>query len=203
MKNAYKYILSLAAAASLLLLSACSGGFNANTYNFDVEIDPNPISFGVTVNPETGVVTYTLGTQTLSFASKAGAVGATIEGYDVEYYEASDNPAFPGDSIMRSRGSLSVYVRPGILCDELVADAAWDYCNSNSEGARFARGPERISPGIYLAPPDVAREIFRLVGIGGAVGAYADIYFYGTDDLQRPFRTEEPYQMAISITGGE
>ncbi len=203
MKNASKYILSLASAASLLLLSACSQGFSANTYNFDVEIDPNPINFGVTVDPETGVVTYTLGTQTLSFASKAGAVGATIEGYDIEYYEASDNPAFPGDSIMRSSGSLSVYVPPGIVCDELVANAAWDYCSSNSEGARFARGPERTSPPTYLVPPDIAREIFRLVGIGGAVGAYADIYFYGTDDLQRPFRIEEPYQMAISITGGE
>ena len=70
-------------------------------------------------------------------------------------------------------------------------------------GARFARGPERTSPGIYLVPPDIAREIYRLVGIGGAVGAYADIYFYGSDDLQRPFRTEEPYKMAISITGGQ
>lgn len=206
MKNVRKYFLLGLILPLLLLLSSCSGGFSAAPYSFDVQVSPNPLTFVASVDTATGVVTYTILEQTLTFASRAGAVGATIEGYDIEFYEASKNPAFPGDFIQRSSGSLGVYVPPGIVCDELREpdpEPAFDYCTVNSEGATFARGPARTSPPSYLIPPDIARELFRLVGIGGAVGAYANIYFYGTDDLQRPFRTEEPYQMAVVILGGE
>ncbi len=186
----------------LSFLGACSGGFSAAPYAFDVGISPNPIVFGANVDTGTGGVTFTLNTQTMTFASKSGAVGATVEGYDIEFFEASDSPAFPGDSIVRSSGSLNVYIPPGISCDDLLANSAFDGCTINSAGATSARGPTRESPPTYFVPPDIAREIFSLVGVGGAVGAYAQVYFYGTDDLQRPFRSEEPYQMAIQITGG-
>lgn len=205
MKNVYNYFLLGLVLPFLSLLSSCSGGFSAAPYSFDAQVSPNPLTFAVSVAAETGVVEYTILEQTLTFASRAGAAGATIEGYDIEFYEASNNPAFPGDFIQRSSGSLGVYVPPGVVCDELREpdpEPAFDYCTINSEGAAFARGPTRTSPPSYLIPPDIARELFRLVGIGGAVGAYAHIYFYGTDDLQRPFRTEEPYQMAIAIIGG-
>ena len=206
MKNAPKGI-SLVAALTLSLLTACSGGFSAAPYAFDVGVDPNPLGFSVDlIDAETGRLEFIIPSHTMTFASKAGAVGATIEGYDIEYYEASDNPAFPGDYIQRSSGSLNVYVPPGIVCDELRVidpEPAFEYCTIHSEGAAFARGPARTSPPSYMMPVDIAREIYRLVGIGGAVGAYAHIYFYGTDDLQRSFRTTVPYQMAIQIPVGD
>ena len=205
MKSAPKGI-SLVAALTLSLLTACSGGFSAAPYAFDVGVDPNPLGFSASLPTDDNVITYTIPAHIFSFASKAGAVGATIEGYDIEYYEASDNPAFPGDYIQRSSGSLNVYVPPGIVCDELRSpdsEPAFDYCTVNSDGAAFARGPARTSPPSYVIPLDIAREIYRLVGIGGAVGAYAHIYFYGTDDLQRSFRTTVPYQMAIQIPVGD
>lgn len=192
-------------ALTLSFLTACSGGFSAAPYSFSAEVSPNPLIVQADVNIEEGSVTFTFAPQTLTFASRAGAVGATIEGYDIEYYEASDNPAFPGDYIQRSSGSLGIYVPPGIVCDELRTpdpEPAFEYCTVNSEGAAFARGPARTSPQNYLVPPDIARELFRLIGVGGAVGAYANVYFYGTDDLQRPFRIEKPHQMAIAFIGG-
>lgn len=205
MKNVHKGML-LSVSLALSLLTACSGGFSAAPYGFDVGVNPNPLGFSADPNLETGVITYTIPAHTFSFASKAGAVGVTIEGYDVEYYEASNNPAFPGDFVQRSSGSLSVYVPPGIVCDELREtdpEPAFEYCTANSDGAAFARGPERTSPPSYVIPLDIASQLYDLVGIGGAVGAYAHIYFYGTDDLQRSFRTEEPYQMAIQIPVGD
>lgn len=205
MKNVYRGIL-LSVVLPLSLLTACSGGISAAPYAFDVGVDPNPLGFDVDLlDAETGAVEFVIPSHTMIFASKAGAVGATIEGYDIEYYEASDNPAFPGDYIQRSSGSLNVYVPPGIVCDELRSpdpEPAFDYCTVNSEGAAFARGPARNSPPSFMIPVDIARELYRLVGIGGAVGAYAHIYFYGTDDLQRSFRTEVPYRMAIQIPVG-
>ena len=204
MKNVYKGVM-LSATLTLSLLTACSGGFSAAPYAFEVGVNPNPLGFSTSLPDDNGSVTYTIPGHVFSFASKAGAVGATVEGYDAEYYEASDNPAFPGDYIQRSRGSLNVYVPPGIVCDELRnpdPEPAFDYCTVNSDGAAFARGPTRDAPPSYVIPLDIAREIYKLVGIGGAVGAYAHIYFYGTDDLQRPFRTKEPYQMAIQIPVG-
>lgn len=204
MKKTCKYFLLGLVPPLLLLLSSCSGGFSAAPYSFDVQIDPNPLSIDV-VSAEPELVTVEVPTHVLRFASKAGAVGATVEGYDVYFYEASDNPAFPGDSIQRSSGSLSIYVPPGIYCDQLVEDITFDGCTINSPGATFRRGPVRPPlgqtvdlPQTTIIPLDIARQLYRLVGIGGAVGAYAEIYFYGTDDLQRPFRSE-PYQVAIVI----
>lgn len=206
MKNARENVLFGSAVTLLLLLGGCSGGFSAAPYAFDVGVNPNPLGFSAAPNLDTGVVTFGIPAHTFVFASNAGAVGATIEGYDIEYYEASNNPAFPGDFVQRSSGSLNVYVPPGIVCDELRepdAEPAFDFCTVNSDGAVFARGPERTSPPSYVIPLDIASQLYDLVGIGGAVGAYAHIYFYGTDDLQRSFRTQEPYQMAIQIPVGD
>ena len=204
MKNARETTLFGSAVTLLLLLGGCSGGFSAAPYAFDVQIDPNPLSIDV-VSVEPELVTVEVPAHVLRFASKAGAVGATVEGYDVYFYEASNNPAFPGDSVQRSSGSLSIYVPPGIFCDQLVEDITFDGCTVNSPGATFRRGPVRPPlsqsvdlPQTTIIPLDIARELYNLVGIGGAVGANAEIYFYGTDDLQRPFRSD-PYQLAIVI----
>ncbi|ADI15743.1 hypothetical protein Trad_2637 [Truepera radiovictrix DSM 17093] len=197
----------IASGALLMGLVACSHTLRMAPYAFDVQLDPQPITLNVALGPE-GRATYAPSAHVLRFASKAGAVGATIEGYEIFFYEASGNPAFPGDAVLRSRGSLNLYVPPGLSCDQLLEDETFDGCTVNSPGAAFRRGPVRPPlgqaenlPTTTLVPEDVARELYRLVGVGGAVGAYANLYFYGTDDLQRPFRSG-PYQVAIIVGQG-
>jgi hypothetical protein len=184
-------------------LAACSQTLRPASPSFDVGITPNPLGFSV--NATTQGLEYIIPSHVFSFSSRPGALGVTIEGYDIEFYEASGNPAFPGDFVQRSRGSLSVYVPPGLVCEGLREpdeEPAFNYCTVTSPGATFARGPERTSAPSSVLPRDVASRLYELVGVGGAVGAYAHLYFYGTDDLQRPFRTDA-YRFAIQIPLGD
>ena len=183
----------MAAGFLAALLTGC-GSVAFNGQNFDVGITPNPMTIDIDLDDDGGI-TYTNTSQVFTFASKAGALGVTIEGYDIEFYEASDNLSFPGDSVTRSSGSLNVYVPAGLTC---VAPDPLLGCTINSEGAVAARGPVAQSPSSFLVPIDAALSLWRLVGVGGSVGAYAKVYFYGTDDLQRPFRTG-PYQFSLII----
>lgn len=206
MTSARKGVLLSVALLVLSFLNACSGGFGAAPYAFDVGVDPNPLGFGAVVDQDTGVVTYTIPSHTLTFASSAGAVGATIEGYEVEYFEASQNSAFPGDSVQRSRSSLNVYVPPGIVCPEAAGgdegeETSSGVCTVNSPSVVFARGEEVVSQATTMIPIDTAIQLYNLVMVGGAVGAYAEVTFYGTDDLQRGFESE-PHQLAIQIPLG-
>jgi hypothetical protein len=201
MKNARETMLFGSAVTLLLLLGGCSGGFSAAPYAFNVGLDPNPLGYEVATEDD-GTRLFTIPGHVLSFASKAGAVGVTVEGFEVEYFEASRNEAFPGDSVARSGGSLNVYVPPGVICDALRADSAFDGCTASSPGAVFTRGPTRFSPSTTLLPLEIAAALDNLLGIGGAVGAYANVTFYGTDDLQRPFRTAA-YQFAVIAPVGE
>ena len=194
MKNARKGIL-LSVSLTLSLLTACSGGFSAAPYNFDVALDPSPL--GWTLTPA-GV--YEIPSHILTFNSAAGSIGATIEGYTVEYLESSGNPAFPGDSVQRSRGTLNVRVPPGIRCPPFE-DTEVDECTVNTEGVVFARGEPASSAPTFMMPLDIAIQLERLIQIGGAVGATANITFYGTDDVQRRF-VSSPYEFAIATPVG-
>ncbi len=173
MKNVSRGIWLSVALVALSSLSACGGGFSAASVSFDVGIDPNPLGYEVDRDEETGGRTFTIPGHNVSFASSAGAVGATVEGFEAEYFEASSNAAFPGDSIARSRGSMNVYVPPGVVCDDLRANPDFDGCTANSLGAVFARGPARLSPPTTFLPLEIAAALDDLLGIGGAVGAYA------------------------------
>ena len=202
MKNVSRGIWLGVALVALSSLSACGGGFSAASVNFDVGIDPNPLGYEVVTDETTGGRLFTIPGHIVSFASSSGAVGATVEGFEAEYFEASSNAAFPGDSIARSRGSMNVYVPPGVVCDDLRADPTFDGCTSNSLGAVFARGPVRFSPSTTFLPLEIAAALDDLLGIGGSVGAYANVTFYGTDDLQRPFQTKS-YQFAVIAPVGQ
>ena len=197
MKNVTKRVLTCLSLVTLSLLSACSGGFSAVPYEFDVAIDPDPL--GYVFDPEEGI--YTIPEHILTFNSKAGAVGATIEGWEADYFEASGNPIFPGDSGQRSRGSLNVRVPPGILCPT-PAEGTVDDCTVNTTGVVFARGAPASSAGTVLLPLDIAIQHRALLTIGGSVGAYAEITFFGTDDLQRDF-VSKTYQFAITEPVGD
>ncbi len=198
MKNVATRLLTGFALVSLSLLSACSGGLGAAPYAFDVAIDPNPI--GYSYDPEQGV--YTIPEHIITFNSKAGSVGATIEGWEAEFFDSSAGLLFPGDSVQRSKGSLNVRVPPGILCPP-PAEGELDDCTVNTTGAVFSRGAPASSAGTVFMPLDIAIQHRNLLTIGGAVGSYAEVTFYGTDDLQREF-ISEPYQFAITEpVGGE
>ena len=111
MKNVRRGILLSTVVVALSSLSACSGGFSASTYSFDVALNPSPLGYTITPTGE-----YVVPSHILTFNSTAGSLGATIEGYTLIFLDASGNNLFPGDSEMRSRGSLNVRVPPGIQC---------------------------------------------------------------------------------------
>jgi hypothetical protein len=184
-----------------MLLTACGDGFSFTGPDFTVQTEPNPLTIGVQRNPTTGVIEIKHYSHQFSFASRAGATGVTIQGYDIEFYDSSSNPIFVGDHIAKSSGSLSVYVPAGLTCDELIAKDTFDNCTVNSAGAKFVPGPVRKGPAeSQVVADDIALSLFRLTGVGGAVGANARIYFYGTDDIGRPFRVG-PYQFGLINKG--
>jgi hypothetical protein len=179
------------------LLTACGDGVSFTGPNFTVQTNPSPMVVDINVTDKG--IEYVNTAHTFSFASRQGATGARIEGYDIEFYDSSNNPVFVGDSVARSSGSLSVYIPAGLTCDELKANPTFDNCTVNSAGANFTPGPVRQGPpSNFLVPADIALSLYNLLGKGGAVGAYALVYFYGTDDLGRPFRST-PYQFSLII----
>lgn len=203
-------------AAILLLLSGCGGyigSFNTglNRENIDLGINPVPLGFSYDIDPERGVV-FTIPAHTLYFTSRAGAIGATVEGYTIEFYDSSGNPLFPGDHVVNSTGALNVYVPAGLTCtnplpivnpnpngsDEILG------CRFDSENIRYARGPRVNASSGFFFPITLASEVFdRLFRSGGIVGAYGDVYIYGTNDLGNDFRAG-PYTVAVQVpVGGE
>lgn len=192
----------MTAAALLLLLSSCGINLGYNKPQIDLGIDPTPLGFDYDIDPEQGV-TFTIPSHTLLFSSRAGAIGATVEGYTIEFYDSSGNPLFPGDSVVNSQGALNVYVPAGLTCTQplpVVSDEILG-CRFDSEGVRFARGPRVTSPSGFFTPITMAAEDFKILFSGGAVGAYADFYLYGTDDLNSAFRSG-PYRVAIQVPVG-
>lgn len=180
---------------ALLLLSSCTDALNSE--NIVMGIDPNPLGFNATEDDE-GVVTITIPGHTLNFNSRAGAIGATIEGYSIEFYDSSGNPLFIGDHVVNSQGSLNVYVPPGLTCADPNVELG---CRFDSEGVRYARGPSVTTPGSTFLPFPIALADYRKLFSGGAVGAYADFYFYGTNDLNITFRSG-PHPVAIQTPLG-
>ncbi len=190
MKNVQIALLG-AALVILTLLSACSRGVSANTYGFDVALTPNPLGWET---DDQGKIT--IPSHILTFNSKAGSIGATVEGYHVEYFDSSGNNAFPGDSVQYSEGTLNVHVPPGIRCPP-TPEGQVDECTVNTPGVVFARGESVDSAPTVMLAGDIAIQLQKLVTVGGAVGATAKVTFYGTDDVQRPF-VSEPHQFAIA-----
>ncbi len=93
-------------------------------------------------------------------------------------------------------------VPPGIQCPDFNTPApVIENCTVNTPGAIFARGEPATSAATALLAGDIAQQHLELFQIGGAVGATANITFYGTDDLQRRF-TSEPFQVAITVPLG-
>jgi len=205
-------------AAFLLLLSGCGGYIGSintglNRESVDLGISPAPLGFSYDINQDTGAVTFTVPSHILYFTSRAGAIGATVEGYTIEFYDSSGNPLFPGDHVVNSTGALNVYVPAGLTCTNPLPVNSPDPrnpgvpgetlgCRFDSEGVRYARGPAVNTPNMSLTPITIASADFDLLFRGGAVGAYADFYIYGTNDLGNDFRAG-PYSVAIQVPLGD
>lgn len=181
--------------ALLLLLSSCTDALNGESIVFG--INPNPIGFEFDID-DNGVITFTIPSHTVFLHSRSGAIGATVEGYSVEYYDSGGQPLFIGDHVVNSQGSLSIYVPPGLTCTEPLPtiDGRTLGCRFDSPGVRYAPGPEVSASNNSLLPLTIASADLDNLNTGGAVGAYADLYLYGTNDLGNTFRTG-PYRINI------
>lgn len=200
MKNVKKIAILGLASFGLLLLSACGQNvISGASYDFDVSLDPSPLGFWV---DDQGKITVP--GHILTFRSKAGHVGAVIEGYEIEYLDASGSALFPGDTISHSKGSLNFRVPPGFLCpiaEGVNSEVAEAECTINTPGVIIAQGEAVQTTATFMLSADIAYQIIDRYRVGGAVGARAEVTFYGTDDLQRPF-VSRTYEWAISSPVG-
>ena len=187
--------------ALLLLLSSCTDALNSE--NLVMGINPNPIGFEYDIDDD-GAITFTIPSHTLTLHSRSGAIGATVEGYSIEYYDSSGNPLFIGDHVVNSQGSLNIYVPPGLTCTEPLPTVGERVlgCRFDSPGVRYAPGPEVSAVDNSFLPITIASEDFDLLFSGGAVGAYADLFLYGTNDLGNTFRTDFYRINIITPLGG-
>lgn len=175
-----------------LLLSGCTSVLNSE--NIDLAVTPDLLVFTVSGGSDSAAVS--IPAHTLTFTSKEGAIGATVEGYSIEFYDASGQPLFAGDHVVNSRGSLNVYVPPGLACDK---PSAAGHCNFNSPGVRYERGTPVTTTNSAFLPFPIASADYKRLSSGGALGARANFYLYGTNDLGNNFRAG-PYQVAIQIS---
>ena len=191
MKPLRFFSIALSVVGLMLLLSACGNGISFSSAKFNVQTNPNAFAVDIDVDDQ-GRLTYTNTEHIFTFSSEAGAIGAHVTGYDIEFFDSSNNPLFIGDSILKSSGSFDVYIPAGITCDAIDPRNG---CTWNSAGATPAPGPKApvvngvLGAPAFIIPVDIALQLYDLLGQGGAVGAHALIYFYGIDDVGRTFRT--------------
>ena len=165
-------------------LSGC--GFNLfNGENIILGVNPAPLGY------EGGADGVTIESRTLSMYSRSGALGASVEGYRVYFFDNNDEPVPVGDSTVYSQGSLGVYVPAGVRCAEPDPDRG---CTIYSEGARYEEGYQVLSQPVQLLPATVA---FQHVQAGMPVGWYAEIELYGITDTGANFISKR-YQVAIT-----
>jgi hypothetical protein len=194
--------IALSVVGLMLLLSACGNGISFSSPKFNVQTNPNAFVVDIDVDDK-GLLTYKNTEHIFTFSSEAGAIGAHVTGYDIEFLDSSNNPLFIGDPMLKSSGSLDVYIPAGLTCNVDVFDPR-NGCTWNSAGATPAPGPKApvvngvLGAPAFIIPVDIALQLYGLLGKGGAVGAHGLIYFYGVDDVGRTFRTPG-YQFALII----
>lgn len=196
MKPLKLFAVALSLIGLMLVLSACGNGITFSAVKFNVQTEPNAFAVDIDVDDK-GVLTYKNTAHVFTFSSEAGALGAHVTGYDIEFFDSSGNPVYIGDHILKSSGSLDDYIPAGLTCATEVMDPRTG-CTWNSTGASPAPGPKTLGVSAYVVPVDIALKLYERLGKGGAVGAHALIYFYGVDDIGRTFRTAG-YQFALII----
>lgn len=124
-----------------LLLVGC-GVLELNAPDFSVSMDPAPLGY------EADGLSITIETRQLSFRNAPGALGATVEGFDVAYLDDA------GDVIGEGRTEgLGVFVPAGITCEEPDPELG---CTLQSQGAAFGPGPVAQSQPVQLLDGAIA-----------------------------------------------
>lgn len=161
----------------------------------DMQAGFTPTNFGFEIDQQGRII---VAAHIATLSAKQGSMGVYVDGYRIDFYDASGNPLFPGDSTLFSRGSLNVYVPPGITCD--LPDPN-NGCTSTSAGATFAAGPQKQIENFIDLPSDMIDQILALLGVGGAVGARGEVFFYGTD-TNGYTQILGPYEVGITFPVG-
>ena len=169
-------------------LSGC--GFNLfNGEQIVFGVSPAPLGYDVSGDA------VTIESRTMSMYSRAGALGASVEGYRVYFYDSNDEPVLAGASNkVYSEGSLGVYVPAGIRCDAPDPDRG---CTASSQGARFEEGYRVLSQPVQLLPGPVALQHLQA---GMPPDWYAEIELYGFTDTGADFVTKR-FRVAITVPG--
>ena len=187
------------AAALVGLLVACEGYTDPTGLSFTME-PSGTLGYEVSSSGE-----ITITTRNLVFRNPAGAYGLYLDSYRIEFFDENDDPAPVDDNAQV--GSLSLFVPPGIQCDEPDAELG---CTMSSPGWRFAPGPQIVSvSGYQLLPAGVAQEhllrSFPDFGEDGdflsfdpqPVGWHADITFTGRTTTGASY-TSPTYRVGIA-----
>ena len=164
----------------IVTLSACDNLSGIPTVAITAHFEPTTLGFEVDDN---GAIT--VAAHAITFVNRPGAIGAIIRGYDVEYLDPAGNPILPGDSILRSSGSLGVTIPPGFICvdqDNAVIETNCDInIGSRIAGARYVTQSSESLPAsnFITLPGPVAIEVLRQ----NYTGARALFHFNATTDL--------------------
>jgi hypothetical protein len=174
-------------AITATLLTACSfTPFPA----LDFSVGFEPTAFGFEIDDEGKI---TVASHVATFSTRTGSIGATITGYRIDYIAASEADKVPGDSTVFASGALNVSMRPGLRCDEGVADETY-HCSVTDTNVRYMPGPPAtVSNFITLDAPTVQAML-----ASSQNGDYAHVFFYGYDDLNRFFE-RGPFEVALVV----
>jgi hypothetical protein len=183
-----KRIKLLSAILVALVLTACS----VPIPTFDVSVGFNPPAFGYERTPSG----FEVAANTVTFMARAGSIGGTIVGYRIEFFNRDQGPLIEGDNVLFATGSLNVDVKPGLRCDEFIADNT-HHCTINDTNVRYAPGP--VATGSFVA---IDEPIIFYLEANNQIGDYANVYF--NVETGNNFRQViGPFEVALVIPVGD
>jgi hypothetical protein len=189
MKRKAVFLIIILLAGSLL--SGC-GLLTLTSQRMQVALEPIG-NLGYTLTG--GIIT--INQNAIRFRNAAGANGIYLTGFEIAYYDGSGSEQSPSVVGNMPEQTMSLYVPPGIQCDE--PDEVLG-CTMLSEGAVIAPGPEVVTAETYMLLTAGIAE--RHVDEAAATGYfptdwYAEITFTGMTRDGSAFETQ-PYRLWIS-----
>jgi hypothetical protein len=179
----------LSAILAALVLTACS----VPIPTLDLFVDFNPSAFGFEIDQQGQRI---VAAHTVIFQARSGSIGGTIQGYRIEFFREDQSPMLEGDNVLYAQGAVGVYVKPGLTCDEFIADSN-HRCTINDTNVRYTPGPIATKENfISLDLPIVDYLTFN-----NEVGDFAMVYFNVVTDNN--FRQViGPFEMSLVVPVG-
>ncbi len=174
-----------------VILTACGTWYL--TPRADIAVNFNPPALGFEVDDQGQII---VASHVLSFQSRAGAIGATVNGYRIVYYDTAGNPINGTDSTLYGTGALGTDVPPGITCTAQQTDPTYR-CSNADAGVSYKPGPIVAVSNVITLDSSVVQIMLA----DDQVGDWAEVFFEITDDLNR---TSEigPYEVALVVPVG-